>query len=201
MRWYLQIVEDYARRGVATVSSHHLARAAHVRSSLVRRDLSALGRFGVPGRGYEVELLLRAMRRRLRLGRARAAVWLGGTEMADGEEARAALGDVHCRLVGVFDDRHRDKRVAGQVVHPLAQAPDWVRRRRASVAVLASEEAARPELVEELVAAGIRAVLNLTSVPLGSCAQAVIEQGDLRSQLSRLLCRLPAEAGLGGRGA
>jgi NADH/NAD ratio-sensing transcriptional regulator Rex len=135
----------------------------------------------------------------LNLGRARATIWLGGVEMADGEEARAALDDVHCRLVGVFDDRHRGERVAGQMVHPLAQAPDWVRRRRASVAVLASEKAARPELVEELVAAGIRAVLNLTPAPLESCAQAVIEQGDLRSQLSRLLRRLPAEAGAGKR--
>jgi NADH/NAD ratio-sensing transcriptional regulator Rex len=121
--------------------------------------------------------------------------------MADGEEARAALGDVHCRLVGVFDDRHRGGRVAGQVVHPLAQAPDWVRKRGASVAVLASVDAARPELVEELVAAGIRAMLNLTPTPLGSCAQAVIEQGDLKSQLSRLLCRLPAESGDGKRSA
>jgi len=59
--------------------------------------------------------------------------------------------------------------------------------------VLASEEAARLELVGELVAAGIRAVLNLTSAPLAVCAQAVIEQGDLRSQLSRLLSRPSVE--------
>lgn len=189
---YLRVVEEYADRGVSTMSSHHLARAVGVRSSLVRRDLSALGGFGVPGRGYSVDLLQEALRRRLRLGRMRPTVWLGAAGLVDQEATRQALEAVQCRVVGLFDDGCEGRAAGGLPVQALARAPREVRKHRATVAVLASEEAARPELVRELVAAGIRAVLNLTAAALSPCAQAVIEQGDLRSQLARLLSRFSA---------
>ena len=200
MRWYLQVVEEYADRGVTTVSSHHLARATGARSTLVRRDLARLGRFGVPGRGYGVRQLRAAIRRRLKLERTRPTVWLGAVHLAESEAASAALRAVNCRLVGLYDDTCEARRVAGVSVQPLKRAAQGVRSSQAVVAVLAAEEAARPELVKELVAAGIRGVLNLTSAPLPASAQAVIEQGDLGTQLCRLLSRLARvrEAGENG---
>ncbi|MCJ7821946.1 MAG: hypothetical protein MUQ26_02495, partial [Armatimonadetes bacterium] len=87
---YLAAVEDYAGRGVATVSSYQLGRAAGARSSLVRRDLAALGRCGTPGRGYAVSLLRQAIRRRLALEQARPAVWLGNAELAGRAETQEA---------------------------------------------------------------------------------------------------------------
>ncbi len=190
---YLSAVEDYARRGVATVSSHQLGRAAGVRSALVRRDLSALGRYGTPGRGYAVNLLRQALRRRLALEQARPAVWLGNAELADRPGTQNALEAVNCRLVGVFDDAAAGGRAGGVRVQALARAPDKVRRERATVAVLASEEAARPEVVQDLAGAGVRAVLNLTPAPLTRSANVVVEQGDLGSLLFRLLCQVRGE--------
>jgi NADH/NAD ratio-sensing transcriptional regulator Rex len=122
----------------------------------------------------------------------RPTVWLGAVRLVEREATRQALEAVHCQLVGLFDDGGERRAAGGLPVQPLASAPREVRKHQATVAVLAAEEAARPERVRELVAAGIRAVLNLTAAPLPPCAQAVVEQGDLRSQLARLLSRFSA---------
>jgi len=196
MSRYLRVAEDYARGGVATISSYQLGRAAGARSSLVRRDLSALGRCGTPGRGYAVSLLRQAIRRRLALEEARPAVWLGNAELAGRPETREALDAVNCRLVGVFDDAGSGRKVAGIRVQRLARAADKARRARATVAILASEEAAQAEVVQGLVGAGVRAVLNLSRTPLTRPANVAVEQADLGSLLFRLLCQIRVEGSM-----
>jgi NADH/NAD ratio-sensing transcriptional regulator Rex len=200
VRGYVHVVEEYRSRDVSAVSSHHLARAVGVRASLVRRDLSGLGHFGTPGRGYDVELLGAALRRCLRLDLTRATIWVGDWRMAAAPETRQALERMNCRLVGVFDNGGVGEKVDGAGVMALARAPGVAKRRRARVAVLAAEEAAERAAVQELADAGIGAVLNLTPRRLEASAKLVIEQGDLGSQLFRLLVRLGSSAeGSGGR--
>ena len=190
LRGYLQVVEDYARRNVATVSSHHLARSVGVRASLVRRDLSGLGHFGTPGRGYSVSAVGTALREGLRVSAPRPTVWLGAARLAESENVKQALEMVNCILVGVFDDGQTGRSVRGMPVQPLAEAGALAEANSAAVAVLASEAAAQPEIVRALAEAGVQAVLNLTSARLDASAKVVVEQADLGSQLLRLLSRL-----------
>lgn len=192
VRLYLQVVDDYVRRGLPTVSSQLLARSVGVRSGLVRRDLAALGNYGTPGRGYEVEALRRVIRRVLNLEQERAAVWLGARRLREDRRAREALLAMNCRLVAVFDadSRQVGTEAGALAVQPLARAERETRARGAAVAVVATEEAARPEMVQALARAGVKAILNLTPVPLLASARMVIEQADTGSQLLRLLSRL-----------
>jgi len=191
---YLTVLEDYLNQGVATVSSHQLAREVGVRSSLVRRDLSALGNFGTPGRGYAVGRLHSELRRVLSLETERRTIWLGAVRTTDWRASRLALESVNCALVGVFDDVCPGERADGLIVQPLSKAPREARRRHASVAVLASEAATEKAILDGLIEAGIGAVLNLTPARLPACARVTIESGDLASQMLRLLSRLGADA-------
>jgi redox-sensing transcriptional repressor len=193
LRAYLAVLDDYRVRDVATVSSHQLAREVGVRSSLVRRDLSGLGNFGTPGRGYDVKRLRSEIRRVLSVATERRTIWLGAVRSTDWKASRLALESVNCALVGVFDDVCPGENADGLIVQPLAKASREARRRRASVAVLAGEEAADAAVLDGLVEAGVEAVLNLTSARLPACANVVIEPGDLASQMLRLLSRLGAD--------
>jgi len=189
LRGYLRVLDDYARRRIETISSHQLARGVGVRATLVRRDLAGLGHLGRPGRGYDVAALEAELRQCLHLQQARALVWLGARG-TDWEAAREALQALNCGVAGVFDDRWQGRRVCGLLVQPLARAAAEARRHGAKVAVLASEEATRPGVVEGLTEAGVRAVLNLTPSRLEASTNMVVEQGDIGSQLVRLLSRM-----------
>jgi redox-sensing transcriptional repressor len=188
LREYLQVVHDYARRNVAIVSSHHLARCVGVRASLVRRDLSELGHLGTPGRGYSVSAVAAALRKSLSLGSRRSAIWLGAARQAGDKHVAEALEIVNCILVGIFDDDSEPRQVAGIPVRPLAEVA--AAANTATVAILASEAATKPEVLRGLAEAEIEAVLNLTPVRLDASAKVIVEQADLGSQLLRLLSRL-----------
>jgi redox-sensing transcriptional repressor len=191
---YLLALDAYVGKSIATVSSQQLARGVGVRASLVRRDLSEIGGFGTPGRGYDVGRLTSEIRRALHLQRTRRAVWLGDASALRGRRAVRAAEVANCGLVGVFDDKSAGRSVNGYVVQPLSKAATEARKRSATVAVLASEEAADPKLLSRLVAAGIQAVLNLTPARLELPAAVVVEQCDLGSQLLRLISRMGADA-------
>lgn len=189
LRGYLQIVDDYARRKVVTISSHQLARGVGVRATLVRRDLAGLGHLGRPGQGYSVAALETELRRCLRLGQAHPLIWLGG-HGADWTATKEAMKSLNCALVGIFDDQWQGRKVGGLLVQPLARAPGEAKHHQAKVAVLASEEATAPSVVEGLIEAGIQAVLNLTPSRLEASVNVAIEQADIGSQLLRLLSRM-----------
>lgn len=202
VRWYLQVMDEYARRGLPTISSHHLARAVGVRSGLVRRDLAGLGHFGTPGRGYELAALRRAVRRALKLDELRAAVWFGAKRLREDREAQQALRQMNCRLAAVFDGDPGEigHKVAGLPVRALAEVEKQVKAAGAEVAVVASKQAATPELMRGLVQAGVRGVLNLTNSPLPASGGVVIEQADVSSQLVRMLARVgPAQGDVSSR--
>ncbi|MDN5834879.1 MAG: redox-sensing transcriptional repressor Rex, partial [Brevibacterium sp.] len=68
---YLQTVETIAATGQSTISSEVLAARSGVSSSILRKDLSQLGRSGRRGVGYSCEDLASTLRTFLGLDRAR----------------------------------------------------------------------------------------------------------------------------------
>ena len=71
---YLRALYMLAERGVSTVASDELARAAGVNSAKLRKDLSHLGSYGIRGVGYDVEYLVYQVSRALGLKIGRAHV-------------------------------------------------------------------------------------------------------------------------------
>jgi|GEM_PF-1969028 len=190
LRNYLYLLGDYQARRTSTVSSHQLARGTGVRASLVRRDLSELGALGTPGRGYNATHLSLAIKAALTLGKRQPTIWLGNARSTDWLTTKRILKSLDCVLVGIFDDDCRGRAADGMVVQPTAKAKTVARRRRATLAVVAAERAISPTLIDDLIDAGVRGVLNLTAARLEASASLVIEQADLGSQMLRLLSRL-----------
>src|ERR1041385_3461729 len=56
---YLRCLARLKQNGIRTVSSEALAKAAGVKSTQLRKDLTYFGQFGIRGLGYDVEQLSR----------------------------------------------------------------------------------------------------------------------------------------------
>ena len=52
--YYMRCLRTYKKDGVKTVLSDNIAKKCGVKSSVVRKDLSYFGEFGVRGKGYDV---------------------------------------------------------------------------------------------------------------------------------------------------
>ena len=82
--------------------------------------------------------------------------------------------------------------MAGWPVQPTGKVVKEVEQHGATLAIVADKEIASQEYLQELVGAGVKAILNLTETPFQASAGTVVEQADLSSQMLRLLSRLEA---------
>jgi redox-sensing transcriptional repressor len=165
---YYRALLEAAERQVATISSERLAELAGVNAAKVRKDLSYLGSYGTRGVGYDVEYLLHEISRELGLTRdwPVAIVGIGnlGRALANyrGFGARGfrvvALVDADPALVGQL--------VADQPVEPITDLDAIVRERQIAIGVLATPASVAQEVADQLVAAGVRSILNFAPAVL-----------------------------------
>ncbi len=185
---YLQALVEAAEAGLATLSSEDLARAAGLTSAKVRKDLSFLGSYGTRGVGYRVAELTSEISLVLGLTDDRPVMIVGvgnlGSALAsyDGFARRGfhvvALVDVDPGKVG--------RRVGNCVIEPTSALPEIVHGRGATIAVMAIPAANAQQVAEQLVEAGVTAVLNFAPVHLDVPDHVTVRTVDVSTELQIL---------------
>ena len=154
--------------GTTTVSSEDLAAQSGVNAAKVRKDLSHLGSYGTRGVGYDVERLLFEVSGRLGLTSELpvAVVGMGnlGRALANhrGFSARGfpvvAVFDVDTKTIGT--------KVGAVRVDHIGQLRARVDELGIGIAVIATPADQAQDVAEELIDAGVHALLNFAPVVL-----------------------------------
>jgi redox-sensing transcriptional repressor len=185
---YLRFLEDSVQRGVRTISSEELARRGGTTSAQVRKDLSFFGSFGKRGLGYPAAELTASLRDILGLDRSWRVIIIGagkiGTALAQyhgfrqrGFEVQAVY-DADARKIGGKWD--------GLVVRDIRQLRDDVAAERPDIAVLTVPVAEAQAVADQLVDAGIRAILNFAPVQLQLPADVTVRHVNMAMELEGL---------------
>jgi len=161
---YLVQVQDLRREGEDWVSSRQLADSLGLTSSTVRQDLSHLDICGISKRGYDASMLESALQRELGAKKGWKAVIVGagnlGRALATHDEFARQGFDIR----GIFDANPKvvGKRVGKLVVRDVAEMPVAVKECAVDIGILAVPGAAAQEVADQLVAAGVTGLLNLS---------------------------------------
>jgi redox-sensing transcriptional repressor len=162
---YLRCLNELDGAGVRTVSSQALAEEFDLNAAQIRKDLAYFGEFGVRGVGYYVKELRRHLREILGLDRRVAIAIIGagnlGLALADYPGFRedgfsiAALFDAKREKIG-----HRSR--AGVPIHDIREFRRIVRRESIRIAAIAVPAGSAQTVLNIVVAAGVKAVLNFS---------------------------------------
>ncbi|MGH9093635.1 MAG: redox-sensing transcriptional repressor Rex, partial [Acidimicrobiales bacterium] len=165
---YVRVLTALARGRVSTVSSDELATRAGVNAAQVRKDLSHLGSYGVRGVGYDVEFLIQLINRRFGLTEDRAVAIVGVGNLGQALANYGGFRDRGFRIVAAFDaDPSKLGLHIGEArVQPVADLPAVCRERRVAIGVVATPSHAAQEVTDELIAGGVRSILNFAPVVL-----------------------------------
>ena len=165
---YLRFLEQAAARGDATIASGELARLGGTTSAQVRKDLSFFGSFGKRGLGYSVPDLGAAIRRILGLGRDHRVVVVGAGRLGGALVQYQGFRDRGFNIASVYDQDHKKigTRWNGLVVRDLKHLESDLQREPADIAIVVTPADAAQAVVDRLVGAGVRAILNFAPVPL-----------------------------------
>jgi len=183
-RCLVQLEED----GVKTVSSTELAERFSLNSAQVRKDLAYFGEFGVRGIGYYVSGLKAELKRILGLDREWAVALVGFGNLGSALFHYKGFGRQGFRIAVVIDD---DPGKIGREVDgvPIVSSRDMAREIKArgvQIAIVAVPPEAAQTVTEQLVAAGIKAVLNFAPTRLRVARDIRLKNVDLSIELETL---------------
>lgn len=186
---YLRSLNMLDAAGVRTVSSQALADQFHLNAAQIRKDLAYFGEFGVRGVGYYVKELRRHLRQILGVdGRVSIAIMGAGNlglALADYPGFReegfeiAALFDTMREKIG------RRSR-AGVPIYDVRDLRKVVRRDQIRIAVIAVPADAAQGVVNTVVTAGVKAVLNFSPGALEVPPDVKLKSVDLTVSLESL---------------
>jgi redox-sensing transcriptional repressor len=183
-RALIQLEED----GVKAVSSQELAERFNLNSAQVRKDLAYFGEFGVRGIGYYVAELKAELQRILGLDREWAVALVGFGNLGSALFHYKGFSRQGFRIAVIIDD---DPAKTGRDVDsvPIVSSRDMAREiksRGIHIAIAAVPAESAQAVTDQLVAAGIKAVLNFAPTRLRVGREVRLKNVDLSIELETL---------------
>jgi redox-sensing transcriptional repressor len=165
---YLRYLEDAEARGLPTISSDELARRGGTTSAQVRKDLSFFGSFGKRGLGYTVPELASRLREILGLERDWRVIIVGAGKIGAALAGYRGFQQRGFRIIGAYDTSPDKigRELDGVTIHDMGQLERDIVRDRPHIAILAIPGDEAQRVVDRLVRAGVRAILNFAPVQL-----------------------------------
>ena len=163
----LTFLEDQGRD---VVSSQELGTILGVTPAQIRKDLSYFGRFGKQGRGYNVRRLMQELRQILGLDRQWSMILVGVGHLGQAILTYDGFQPQGFIIVDAFDvdEGVVGTQVGGINVRPISELGEYLKRRHVDIGIVAVPAHAAAPIIAELIAGGVRSILNYapTAVPV-----------------------------------
>lgn len=197
---YLRCLNELAHEGRKTVSSDKLAKRFHLNSAQIRKDLACFGEFGVRGVGYYVEDLREQIIRILGLDHHHRVGIVGAGRLGAALTDYYGFRQTNFEVAALFDaDPEKiGMEVSDVKVYSIKDFSKVARRENIDVAVIAVPAEYAQKVLETIVDAGIKAVMNFAPKPLLADDDIKLKTIDLTISLESLSYFL-ARPGKNGR--
>ena len=186
---YLRCLNVLESAGVRTISSQSLAEQFHLNAAQIRKDLAYFGEFGVRGVGYYVRDLKRHLRQILGLDRKLRVAIMGagnlGLALADYPGFRQEGFEISALFDNLREKVGQQSRLGVDIydIHDLKKS---VKREGIRIAVIAVPAGAAQNVLNLVVASGIKAILNFSPGALEVPPEVKLKSVDLTVSLESL---------------
>jgi redox-sensing transcriptional repressor len=165
---YLQVLTQSKKMGKERISSQEISDYTNINATQIRRDLSAFGKFGKRGVGYNVDSLLAEIRKILRTQGQHNIALLGAGRLGQAIASSPIFDEHGINIAAVFDtDPERVGRPIGNgVVLDAARLREMIREENIIVGVIAVPAGSAQLAADELVGAGVKIIFNYSEALL-----------------------------------
>lgn len=185
---YQRALQRLKANKIDTVSSAALAKAAGVKPTQLRKDLTYFGQFGTRGLGYSVAALSARLTEALGTTQLQPVILVGAGHLGSALLRYPGFAKEGFEVVAAFDldpSRKRERDLGVRVL-PMEKLAEFVREQRTKMAILTVPGPVAQEVTNELVAAGVLAILNFAPIILQVPEHVVVNNVDLAIELENL---------------
>jgi len=165
---YLQILTQAKKMGKSRISSQEISDYTDINATQIRRDLSAFGKFGKRGVGYNIDSLLGEIRKILRTQGQHNIVLIGAGRLGEAIVGSPIFAEHGIHIAAIVDnDPEKVGRTVGDVeVSDYRELSDLVREKNIIVGVLAVPATSAQQAAEDLVDSGLKIIFNYSEALL-----------------------------------
>ncbi len=165
---YLQVLTQARKMGKERISSQEISDYTNINATQIRRDLSAFGKFGKRGVGYNIDSLLGEIRRILRTQGQHNIALVGAGRLGQAIASSPIFAEHGINIAAVFDvDPEKVGRsMGGLEVSDEARLAETVREKNIIVGVIAVPGDNAQRAANDLVDAGVKIIFNYSEALL-----------------------------------
>jgi redox-sensing transcriptional repressor len=165
---YLRSLQRMVREGRQVTSSQDLGERLGISAAQIRKDLSQFGEFGKQGTGYHIPFLVEQLQQILHVNRDWDVVVVGAGDIGSAVARYRGFTNRGFHVCMVFDNDQAKigSKVGDFVVLDTAQMVDIIRQAGIQIAMLTVPAPQAQAVADQLVKAGIKAILNYAPISI-----------------------------------
>lgn len=185
---YLRALQRMAAEGRRVTSSQELGEKLGISAAQIRKDLSQFGEFGKQGTGYDIQFLITNLCQILKVDRVWDMAVVGAGDIGSAIARYQGFADRGFRVAMIFDNDPAKigTRVGDFIVQDAAQMAESIRAAGIRIAMIAVPAAHAQAVADELVKAGIKAILNYAPLNLNVPEGVWVQHTDPVTHLQRM---------------
>ena len=185
---YLRALQRLAVTGVLTTSSQELGEMIGISAAQIRKDISQFGEFGKQGTGYSIPFLVERLRNILKVDRVWDVAIIGVGDIGHALARYNGFSNRGFQVSMVFDnDANKVGQKVGEFeIFSTAILVEKIKQQKIKVAILTVPASAAQEIADQLVKAGVKAILNYAPVSINVPDSVHVQYIDPVTHLQRM---------------
>lgn len=185
---YLRALQRLTEQGIYNTSSQELGEIIGISAAQIRKDISQFGEFGKQGTGYSIPFLIDRLQTILKVNRVWDVIIVGMGDMGHALARYNGFVDRGFHVTMLFDN---DPKKVGLKVNDLEilsmdAISEQVKLNKIKVAMLTIPAEVAQGVADQLVKAGVKAILNYAPLHLNVPKDVKVQHIDPATHLQRM---------------
>jgi redox-sensing transcriptional repressor len=185
---YLRALQRMLAENRHVTSSQELGERLGISAAQIRKDLSQFGEFGKQGTGYSIDYLAEQIRQILHIDRVWDIAVVGAGDIGSAVARYQGFANRGMQVAMIFDNDPAKigTQVGSFTVQDTADLESTIKRAGIKVAMIATPSEKAQEVSDQLITAGIKAILNYAPINLNVTEDVRVQYIDPVIHLQRM---------------
>ena len=185
---YLRSLQRMASEGRQVTSSQELGERLGISAAQIRKDLSQFGEFGKQGTGYHIDFLIEQLLRILKVDREWEVAVIGAGDIGNAVMRYCGFANrgFHIKMVFDADSEKIGAKIGAFTVQNSSDMVPAIHEAGIKVAMLAVPAESAQQVADDLVEAGVKAILNYAPISISVPPDVHVEYIDPATHLQHM---------------
>ena len=183
---YLHCLNCVKQKGNILIKSSDISTKCGFKSSIVRKDLARFGIFGMKGRGYNIDELIKEIEEILGLDKVKNVILVGAGNLGTAIIKYQGIKNANFNFIAAFDNNSDKigKMIDNTKIYSSGKLNEFIKENKIKIVLLTVPSSETMNIVDSLDPKFVKGILNFTSVILPSRKNGIfIHNIDLAKEL------------------